>query len=427
MDYKKTDIGTIPHHWKIKKLGELGLIKGRIGWRGYTVDDLTESGPYVLGAGDITSENKIELSKAKHINLQKYIESPEIILEKGDSLIVKVGSTIGKVGFFNFDNIEATINPNSVIFRARDVDPYYIYYYLCTRFAKNFLISNSPASAQAAINQSTIKLMPVAIPTIDEQKSIGKILSSLDDKIELNNKINKTLKELAQTLYKHWFVDFEFPNEEGKPYKSSGGEMVESELGMIPKGWVVSPINDNEYCTSAKPGIDSFSREKIYIATADVKDTKITNLNTKITLTDRPSRANMQPKQNSIWFAKMKDSRKLIRFGVSSYFENKLVISTGFAGVVCSFGLDYFWTFLQSTEFDNAKNNLSNGTTMEAINNSGISLIKLVIPDKKTLSTFSATATPLYEMIELNNLQNNKLAEATDLLLPKLMSGEIEV
>jgi type I restriction enzyme S subunit len=203
--------------------------------------------------------------------------------------------------------------------------------------------------------------------------------------------------------------------------------MVESELGMIPKGWVVSPINDNEYCTSAKPGIDSFSREKIYIATADVKDTKITNLNTKITLTDRPSRANMQPKQNSIWFAKMKDSRKLIRFGASSHFENEFVLSTGFAGIVCSFGLDYFWTFLQSTEFDNAKNNLSNGTTMEAINNSGISLIKIVIPDKKTLSTFSATATPIYEMIELNNLVNIKLAEARDLLLPKLMSGEIEV
>ena len=79
------------------------------------------------------------------------------------------------------------------------------------------------------------------IPT---QKEIAHLLGTLDDKIELNRKMNKTLEEIAQTLYKHWFIDFYFPNEDGKPYKSSGGEMIDTELGPFPKGWRVGSISD---------------------------------------------------------------------------------------------------------------------------------------------------------------------------------------
>jgi type I restriction enzyme S subunit len=82
------------------------------------------------------------------------------------------------------------------------------------------------------------------IPPLNEQKAIAKILSSLDEKIELNNRINKKLEEMAQAIFKHWFIDFEFPNENGEPYKSSGGEMVESELGLIPEGWEVKRIEE---------------------------------------------------------------------------------------------------------------------------------------------------------------------------------------
>src|SRR5690606_33294984 len=78
----------------------------------------------------------------------------------------------------------------------------------------------------------------------DEQKAIAHILSTLDDKIEVNNQINRTLENMAQTIFKQWFVDFEFPNEDGEPDKSSGGEMVERELGIIPKGWKVVTLGD---------------------------------------------------------------------------------------------------------------------------------------------------------------------------------------
>ena len=82
-----------------------------------------------------------------------------------------------------------------------------------------------------------MKKLDIYLPPLEEQEKIANILSSLDDKIELNNEMNKTLEEMAQSIFKRWFVGFEFPNADGKPYKSSGGEMVESDLGMIPKGW----------------------------------------------------------------------------------------------------------------------------------------------------------------------------------------------
>jgi type I restriction enzyme S subunit len=388
--------------------------------------DLTESGPYVLGAGDITSENKIELSKAKHINLQKYIESPEIILEKGDSLIVKVGSTIGKVGFFNFDNIEATINPNSVIFRARDVDPYYIYYYLCTRFAKNFLISNSPASAQPAINQSNIKLMPVAIPTIDEQKSIGKILSSLDDKIELNNKINKTLEELAQTLYKQWFVDFEFPNEEGKPYKSSGGEMVESELGMIPKGWEVLPIKDKvEVVLGGTPSReikDYWGGEVNWINSGKINDFRIISETEKITQIGlEKSAAKLMPIKTTVL------AITGATLGQTSLLEIETSANQSVIGLIENDTFPYTYIFpLIQNEIDMIIQSQTGGA-QQHINKNDVESYRILTPIFEILSSFDKLIGPSYELISNNLFENKHLSDLRDLLLPKLMSGEIEV
>src|SRR5699024_5493681 len=89
-----------------------------------------------------------------------------------------------------------------------------------------------------------VKEFKIKVPPLNEQKHIALILSTLDNKIELNNLINKNLEEMAQAIFKHWFVDFEFPNENGEPYKSSSGEFEKSQLGLIPKGWEVKELGD---------------------------------------------------------------------------------------------------------------------------------------------------------------------------------------
>src|SRR5699024_3715325 len=105
------------------------------------------------------------------------------------------------------------------------------------KISKRRLESIASGTTFKEISGKKVKEFKIPLPSLNVQLKIINILNHLDSKIELNNTIISNLEELAQTLFKRWFVDFEFPNEEGKPYKSSGGKMVESELGMIPEGW----------------------------------------------------------------------------------------------------------------------------------------------------------------------------------------------
>ena len=131
-----------------KFLEDIAIISGRVGWKGYTVDDLRDFGPWVIGANDITSNHKLTFENAKHISREKYEESPEIFIEKNDILVVKVGSTIGKVAIVNKNIGEACINPNTVLLKKCKENPFYLYYYLISDFGQKFLINNSSASEQ---------------------------------------------------------------------------------------------------------------------------------------------------------------------------------------------------------------------------------------------------------------------------------------
>ena len=118
----------------------------------------------------------------------------------------------------------------------------YLYYYINSIDIKTHVTG----SAQPKLTKENLLNIELNLPPLEEQKRIADILTALDDKIELNNQMNQTLEEIASLLYKRWFVDFEFPDDKGNPYKSSGGEMVDSELGMIPKGWEVKKLGEIE-------------------------------------------------------------------------------------------------------------------------------------------------------------------------------------
>ena len=136
--------------------------------------------------------------------------------------------------FWTIDTLFYTIiNENIVI-------PKYLFY----KLSQSDLSTYNEGSAVPSLTTATLNQIKIEIPSLKEQKRIADILTALDDKIELNNQMNQTLEKIASLLYKRWFVDFEFPDDKGNPYKSSGGEMVDSELGMIPKGWEVKELGD---------------------------------------------------------------------------------------------------------------------------------------------------------------------------------------
>ena len=151
---------------------------------------------------------------------------------EGENIIIgRVGAYCGNV---NYINEKCWVSDNAILAKTKNnIITKFMYYKLMDLKLNDFRIGSS----QPLLTQSILKKIKVLLPSINEQKEIANILSTLDQKIRVNIKINKILEEMSQAIFKNWFIDFEFPNENGEPYKSSGGEMIESELGKIPKKW----------------------------------------------------------------------------------------------------------------------------------------------------------------------------------------------
>ena len=345
-------------------------------------------------------------------------------IKKGDVFLTRTSETLDELGMSCValkDYPNATYNGFTKRLRPKEdnvIHPLYAAYYFRSSIFRKYVDSMAVMTTRASLNNDILSHLPIFYPSYENQEKIGKLLHDLSKKIELNNQINHNLEEQILNIFNEWFVKF-----------SLFDEFEDSELGFIPKGWCVDYFGSKKSCKIIGSGIDDFIGSKIYIATADVDNSSITNNNTLITMEDKPSRANMQPIEKSIWFAKMIESRKLIM--VDDYCEdliNNYIFSTGFCGLECSKEYFYYlWTFLLTDGFDTMKNNFCTGTTMQSINNKDTKMIKFVLPDKETISNFNKIAKPIYEKIYYNNREINELSSLRDTLLPKLMSGEIDI
>lgn len=166
-------------------------------------------------------------------------------LNGGEIIISNVGEYAGTAFLAPFKDYPITLAPNSIMLKTKDIDDFY-YYYFKSPIGYKQLRTIVSSSGQPKFNKTNFKELIIPRPKIEEQKKIVKLLKPIDSKIEKNNQINAELESLAKTIYDYWFLQFEFPNEEGKPYKSSGGKMVwNDELKReIPEGWEVKKIQD---------------------------------------------------------------------------------------------------------------------------------------------------------------------------------------
>jgi len=423
--FKQTEIGMIPEEWEVKKAEELVKVNEMYIGGNFQLDQIE----YI----DIDSVEGGIIKNVQMLNLENAPSRAKRIVKNEDIIISTVRPNLRHFAFIKNAKPNTIASTGFAVISCKNIHPKFFYYYVTTNKYTNYLsaIADSHTSTYPAFNPDVIENSLIPFPPLHEQRAIAKILSDLDAKIELNQQINKILEEIGKAIFKHWFVDFEFPDEEGKPYKSAGGEMVyNEELGKeIPKGWRVGRLGDGILTSISKPGIDNFVGEKIYLDTASVQNTDIISLNDYITFDKRPSRANMQPKIGSVWFAKMKDSKKGLFFDDYSTFGlDNFILSTGFLGLsVKSSALYYIWNIISSDEFERQKSNLCNGTTMQAINNVTVQSIKALVPDEKVLIKFNEAVKSLYNRIYINFVESQILSQIRDLLLPKLMSGKIRV
>lgn len=339
------------------------------------------------------------------------------------------GITIGRSGNIGNPQLHKTDfwAHNTVLYvkEFKKVDPGYFYYLLKTL---DFTQLNS-GSAVPSLNRNFIHPFVVSIPeSIKTQTAIAEILSSLDDKIELNNNINKELEKLAQTLFKQWFIEFEFPDENGEPYQSSGGEMIESELGMIPKDWEIGILDDIlEVKGGTTPSTkDASFWDGIYHWTSP-RD--LSNLEFPLLIdTDKKITAKGLKKISSGLLPKgtlLLSSRAPI--GYLAITEIETAINQGYIAIngkkeFSNIFILYWLKVNMHLVIERA-----NGSTFLEISKTNFKQINCIIPDSTILHQYINQANATFEVMRNNLLENQELSTLRDTLLPKLISGELNV
>lgn len=295
----------------------------------------------------------------------------------------------------------------------------YLYYNI---FCKNFIDyvnSIHTGSAIPHISQKQIEDYKILLPDLETQRRIASILSSLDRKIELNNKINADLEEMAQAIFKNWFVDFE-------PFKD--GKFVDSELGMIPEGWKVGRLDEiadvvgGSTPSKAKP--EYYTQKGIaWLTPKDLSNhPAVYTSRGEIDITEEgynSTSTKLMPK-GTILFT----SRAPI--GYISIAQNDICTNQGFKSLVPKKAETCFlYCFLKyvTPEIENK----STGSTFKEASGALMKSLQVIMPDQKVFEEFEEIVSPLFARIESLEKENSRLSLLRDTLLPRLMSGELEV
>lgn len=375
-------------------------------------NELTNSGYCLfLSAANVT-KNGLQFSNNSFITKEK-----DALLRKGklmpQDIVLTTRGTVGNVGFYGDDvpYSNMRINSGMVIIRpGEDFDTLFLYLYLRSCYFRAQITQFQSGSAQPQLPISTLQKMKVIKPDIAAQRRIASILSSLDRKIELNNKINADLEEMAQAIFKNWFVDFE-------PFKN--GKFVDSELGMIPEGWKVGTLADiAEITMGQSPAGNSLNENRegmiFYQGSSDF-GFRFPSIRV---FTTEPKRLAVA---NSVLFS--------VRAPVGdiNVAKEECCIGRGVASIKSKYGHDsYLFYTMKSLHklFDSFD---GEGTVFGSINKKTLSAIQILLPSDGIVEQFNNIASSFDDRIRSLSDESSRLSLLRDTLLPRLMSGELEV
>lgn len=430
--FKQTEIGKIPEEWCIKKLGELGELKNGVNFnrgnfgKGLPVINVTNlfRGRYA------TTENLDEIKKESIPNYQKYLVNEGDILFARSSL---VHSGAGQAAMAkNLNNTEYLFSGFIIRFRKYETVPLdneFLNYLVRSELYRKYFTLILDGTTITNINQQVLSNLPIILPSLQVQKNIAKILSSLDSKIELNQQMNRTLEAIGQALFKHWFVDFEFPNEEGKPYKSSGGEMVyNEELGKeIPEGWKVSKISDE--LKTVLGGTPSTTNKSYWengtiawINSGKINEFRITEPTAYITEEAvNNSATKLLPKGTTVLAITGATLGQVSRIEIDTC-ANQSVIGVIESETIPS---EYIYFWIKHTIEEIIRH--QTGGAQQHINKNNVNNSKILIPSEKVIQVYQRAIKPIFDKISRACFESKTLSQIRDSLLPKLMSGKIRV
>ncbi len=426
----------MPENWKTYKFSELfetasGLSKSRdqfgFGSPFLTFKDVFYNYfiPPVLGDLANTSEKE---------QIRGSVKRGDIFLTRTSETLHELG--MSSVALKNYPN--STFNGFCKRLRQKKgstvkIHPEFIGYFLRSNSFRNEVSQHATMTTRASLNNTSISSLSVTLPPFAEQVEIGEILKSLDDKIELNLQMNKTLEEMAMALYKHWFVDF-------GPFQD--GEFVDSELGEIPKGWEVKQLEDiikfsNGYAFKSKQLLKEEEPDSFHIfKMGHIRKgggLKADGTKSWVKISDCKGLDKFILKTGDILMSMtdMKDNMTILGHTALMNEDNKFIVNqrVGLLRIANKFGIDYPFVFLltNSSEFIQRLRSQANSGVQVNLSTNAIKSAKVVAPNKEVNVQFNNIALPYYKSINQNALENQTLTNLRDTLLPKLISGEVRV
>lgn len=317
-----------------------------------------------------------------------------------------------------------------LIFRGKEgiSDTDFVYYLSRSEIFRNFAEQNMVGtSGRQRVSKEVFSNLELSLPDLPTQKAIAEILSSLDDKIELNNQINQNLEALAQSIFKQWFVDFEFPNDNGEPYKSSGGEMVDSEWGEIPKGWRLAALSEI---------IEFNPTEKLEKG----KTSSYLDMSSLPTIGSFPNlpiqrefTSGMKFRNGDTLFARITPCLENGKTAFVQFLEEN-EIGWGSTEFIVLRPKTYWpkevgYLIARNENFRSfAIQNLVGTSGRQRVSNSILMNYSIPIPQNDSIAeNFGIIVSELFEKIMANSFENICLKQLRDTLLPKLIAGEIDI
>lgn len=421
--FKETEIGLIPEEWEVKKIGDV-CQQVRNSFNPNEKDIRTYIGLEHINEGSLTLNG---------VGSSSDVKSGKFVFLKGQILFGKLRPYFRKVYRPDFDGVCST--DILVLDKKDDYYNRFLFYFFANPLIIDIATQSSEGTKMPRASWKYLTELKFAFPNFNEQKAISDVLYVLDQKIHLNHQMNQTLEKIGENLFRHWFVHFEFPDVEGRPYKSSGGEMVDSELGEIPAGWIIKDFDSLCNITSSKR---IFHREYVEDGIPFYRSKEIILLSKNQQIKDPLFISKNKYEEISKKFGVPNDGDLLmtsvgtlgIPYIVKSkekfYFKDgNLMWFNSFKGMNNAYL--YYW--ISSPYGQQILDSISIGSTQKALTIDSLKKVKVPLPlsNDNLLKKFDDLTKIILCQIEVFNRQNHILTDIRDSILPKLMSGKIRV
>ena len=391
-----------------------------------------EYGDYYFINGNNLNDGKIEItSKTLKVSANEYEKIKRNLNEK--SLLVSINGTLGNIAFYNGERI--ALGKSACFLNLKESScREYLRYVLETKEFKSYMNRVAGQSTIKNVSPTQISEFEFYAPPLSTQQKIADVLSSLDDKIALNKKINAKLEAMAKRLYDYWFVQFDFPNAEGKPYKTSGGKMVWNEVlkRKIPEGWEVKSVSDV---------IEPIERGISYTSDNIIDDNGIPMLN--LACYDKQGEYRfgefkffsgnifnkVYPFEMFIACTDMTQNADIIGRPIFAPTEyNEYVYSMDLAKITPKLiSKMYLYYTLRTDFYHKYIKPFASGTNVKHLNINGIERYPISIPKKDIQDKYEELIITIKEKQQENLKEIQKLTSMRDRLLPLLMNGQVEV